>query len=185
MAQKNSLEGAIQNIIDNLEIVADTTSKLVAKRVEKDFNEQTKNVIDEYYDYQFGSYTKYGRQHNLYNIYNVTSNVKKRGKSYTITTEVQMDSSALEGVYHSNSSKHQGSGPWSSGGQVEADYVFENFLAGEHPWTRFEDGVYVYGENKDKLSPDKKMKNYLKKYGDKYFDDYLQTTLSQLLKLYM
>lgn len=185
MAQKNSLEGAIQKMIDNVETVAEVAGRLVMKQVQKDFDSATKNVIDEYYDYKNGSYTKYGRQHNLYNIYNVASSFKKHGKSYTITTEVMMNSSALEGVYHSNSSKHQGSGPWESGGQVEADYVFENFLAGEHPWTRFEDGVYVYGEKKDKMSPDTKMKKYLKKYGEKYFDDYMQKTIAYLLKQYM
>ena len=188
MAQKNSLEDAIQQMIDNVNTVAEVAGKRVMKQVQEDFNAATKNVIDEYYDYKYGSYTKYGRQHNLYNIYNVTSSIKKHGKTYTITTNVNMDSSALKGVYHSNSSKHHAHGPmleWKKGGDVEADYVFENFLAGEHPWTRFEDGVYVYGENKDKMSPDAKMKKYLKKYGEKYFDDYMQKTIAYLLKQYM
>ena len=185
MARNNSLEDAIQKMIDNVETAAEVAGGLIKQQVEKDFKAATKNVVDEYYDYKNGSYTKYGRQHNLYNIYQVTSNLNKKGKSYVITTDIRMDSSALEGVYHSNSSKHQGSGPWESGGQVEADYVFENFLAGEHPWTRFENGTYVYGENKDKMSPDKKLNEYLKKYGARYFDDYLQKTFSQLLKLYM
>lgn len=185
MAQNNSLESAIQKMIDNAEMVAEVAGKLVMKRVRQDFDDKTKKVIDEYYDYKYGSYTRYGRQHNLYNIYNVKTDFRKHGKVYTITTEVKMDSSALEGVYQSNSSKHRGSGPWEGGGQVEADYVFENFLAGEHPWTRFENGMYVYGEKKDKMSPDVKMKRYLKKYGSKYFDEYLQKTIVQLLKLYM
>jgi hypothetical protein len=186
MAQQNSLEKAIQKMIDNVETVAEVAGKLVMKKVQKDFEEATKNVVDEYYDYKYGSYTKYGRQYNLYNIYNVSSDFKKYGKTYTITTNVHMDSSALEGVYHSNSSKHQGSGPWESGGQVEADYVFENFLEGEHPWTRFlGDGKYKYGEKRDRMSPKQKLNQYIKNYEDKYFNDYMTKTIARLLELYM
>ena len=189
MAQKNSLEEAIQKMIDDVETVAEVAGKLVMKKVQEDFEKATKNVIDEYYDYKFGSYTKYGRQYNLYNIYSVNSEFKKHGKNYTITTNVHMDSSALEGVYHSNSSRHHAHGPmleWKKGGDVKADYVFENFLEGEHPWTKFlGDGKYKYGEKKDKMSPKQKLNQYINKYEGKYFNDYMTKTIARLLELYM
>ena len=185
MAEAKSLGDAIQKLIDNVETVAEIAGNISSKQAEKDFNDAAKAAVDKYYEYQNGAYTKYGRQHNLYDIYKVNSNLTKRGKTFTITTDIKMDSSPLDGAHHSNSSKHQGGGSWSSGGQVEGDYVFENFLKGAHPWTYFKDGEYVYGENIDKEIPDKFLKDFIKNYGSRYFEDNFQKIIAQLLKVYL
>jgi hypothetical protein len=185
MAEAKSLGDAIQKLIDNVETVAEIAGNISRLQAEKDFNDAAKTAVDKYYEYKNGAYTKYGRQHNLYDIYKVNSDLKKRGKTFTITTNIDMNSAPLEGAYHSNSSKHQGGGSWESGGQVEGDYVFDNFLQGEHPWTYFKDGEYMYGETVDKEIPDDFLKDFIKNYGSRYFEDNFQKTIAQLLKVYL
>ena len=121
----------------------------------------------------------------MYDIYKVNSDLRKRGRTFTLTTNIDMNSAPLEGAYHSNSSKHQGGGSWESGGQVEGDYVFENFLQGEHPWTYFKDGEYMYGETVGKEIPDEFLKDFINNYGSRYFEDNFQKTIAQLLKVYL
>lgn len=185
MAEAKTLGDAIQKLIDNVETVAEIAGNISRKQAEKDFNDAAKAAVDKYYEYQNGAYTKYGRQHNLYDIYNVDSDLKRKGKSFVLTTNINMDSSSLEGAYHSNSSKHQGTGSWNSGGQVEGDYVFKNFLEGAHPWTYFKDGEYMYGETIGKEIPDKFLKDFIKNYGSRYFEDNFQKIIAQLLKVYL
>lgn len=186
MANNATLGDAIQRLMDNAENAAAFASVALRNQIKKDFEKAAHDAVDKYYEYQNGAYTKYGRQYHLYDVYIVTSDFKKKGKGYTIDAAITMDSDILEGLYNSNSSKHSGSGPWESGGDVEADYVFQNFLKGAHPWTN---GYPLNGVetlqykllNKTKPSPEQILNKYLKNYNlDKYFNE----TLSGLLKLY-
>ena len=188
MAKNNSLGDAIQKIINNAENAAAMSSVILKNQIKKDFEKAARDAVDKYYEYQNGAYTKHGRQYRLYDIYTVSADTTRKGKGYTIDVAITMDSDILNGVYHSKSSKHSGNKPWEEGGDVEAEYVFKNFLSGAHPWTN---GWPVSGEdelrykllNKTKPSPEQILNNYLKSY-DKYLNKHFHETLTGLIKLY-
>ena len=100
-----------------------------------------------------------------------------------------MSSDPLDGLYHSNSNSHDGSASWNAGGDVEADYVFENFIYGKHPWTNGWplNGVdeLEYKTIRSKPSPDNYLKHYRDKYAEVYFSKHIQKTMDDLLKVYM
>jgi hypothetical protein len=92
-----------------------------------------------------------------------------------------MDSDPLEGLYHSEASEK-----WAD---VSAEYVFENFIYGRHPWTNgwpLSDAEELeYDEIRSRPSPDNYLKAYRAKYMDVYFNKHIQNTMDKLLKVYM
>lgn len=176
----------IQRMIDNLEMSVAMAAMLVKDSVEEDFKEAAKHSIDEYYEYKNGFYTQYGRQHNLYKLPKVTVGIERSGSSFTLTPTIQMRQEMLEGVYHSNSSRHNGGGSWKSGGDVEAKYVFNNFIVGKHPWSRFTpiDGDYGATTIRGK-SPNRYLNHYIRSYGDKYFCKRVDAAMAKVLAMYM
>ena len=181
MATGKTLSEAIQMLIDNVELTAETTGLLVKQKMQEDFEDMAKGTVDKYYEYKKGQYTKYGRQHNLYKVYNVTTNMKHTKKAIKVEVNIHMDSDALDGLYHSNASEK-----WAD---VEADYVFKNFMLGYHPWTNGWpiSGVadLVYKEIKASPRVETTINKYKKSYGDKYFSKYVDTILMQLIKVYL
>lgn len=188
MARDATLGDAVQKIIDNAESATAFASIALKNQIKKDFEKVAREAVDKYYEYKNGSYTRRDRQYRLYNVYAVTANSTKKGKGYAIDADITMDSDILYGWYNSNSARHNGTDSWKYGGDVEADYVFENFLKGDHPWTN---GYPLSGEkslkykliNGTKPSPEKILNNYLKTY-DQKLDRYFNEILSGLLKLY-
>jgi hypothetical protein len=151
----------------------------------KDFEKAARDAVDKYYEYQNGRHTKHERQYRLYNVYKVTTSSAKNGKGYTIDATITLDSDYLEGLYYSNSTKHDGSQPWKQGGDVEAEYVFENFIKGAHPWTN---GWPLNGEKdleykliRKRPSPGGMLDKYLKNYE---LHDRFDEILYDLLRLY-
>lgn len=181
MATGNSLSDAIQIIIDNIDTAAYTAGVLASQQMKKDFEEMAKGLVDKYYQYQNGQYTRYGRQHNLYNIYTVTTNVKKGKNSIDIELNLDLDPNKLEGLYHSNASEK-----WAN---VGADYVFRNFMEGTHPWTNAWplSGASALEYKEIKASPkvNPAINKYKKSYGDKYFNSYVDKIFMQLIKVYL
>ena len=197
MAKNNSLSQDMQTLIDHAEFVAASASVLIKEKMKEDFQKAAEKSVDKYYEYKKGSYTKYGRKHNLYKIYSINASVSKKGDDITLSASILMDSDILEGLYHSNSQYHQEDGPWESYkgdysgpdkdyGNVEADWVFKNFLSGKHPWTN---GWPMSGKSKlktgfkhSKPSPDKFLQKYLESYGEKYIDKYMQEIMINFMK---
>ena len=189
MAKVNSLSDAIQNMIDDVERATAFAGVFLKNKVQSDFENAAKTSVDKYYSYKNGYYTKYGRQYRLYKVYDVKTDVYREKDNIVISTGVYMDSDKLEGLYHSNSSLHNGSGPWESGGDVDEKYVFENFIRGIHPWTNgwplTSATQLMYDEIKSKPSPDNYLNKYVDKYVDVYFNKHIQKTMDGLLKAYM
>lgn len=177
---ESGLVAAIQHIIDNVETAAEIAGNMCRIKAEQDFNKAAKQAVDYYYEYPV---TSYYRQYHLYDIYNVTSTLKKRKGVYTIKTEIKFDSGPLDGVYHSHSSKHNGGGAWSSGGDVEGDWVFKNFLRGAHPWTQeiVYKEEYKSGLNVQEPSPNKYLREFINSYGPNHFEPYFQKSIALLL----
>ena len=184
---KGSLSDAIQGLIDNIEYTAVASTLLIKEDVKKDWDTAAKRAVDQYYLYTNGYYTKHGREYNLYKSYKVSVDASRKDDVITISAKITMDPSLLEGLYHSNSKKHIGSGPWEKGGDVEASYVFKNFIKGQHPWTTFNPTVGDDGEldYHYKLIQGKRpttyLNNFVKKYGPQ-FDRHVQNTIGKLLK---
>ena len=92
-----------------------------------------------------------------------------------------MDSEPLEGLYHSNASEK-----WAD---VEASYVFKNFMAGLHPWTngypRSGAEELKYREYKGSPLVKNTVRKYKKTYGDKYFSKYIDKIFMQMIKIYL
>lgn len=181
MSNNVSVVTAIQKMIQDIDSVADKAAYQLQLQVKKDFDKASESIVDEYYKYP----VKYHREYNLYDIYNVKSNLKRHGHIYTITTEIELNSDILNGIYYSHSKKHHGSGSWSDGGQVEGDYVFTNFMEGAHPWTQFNNGDYIYGVEIGGTIPHKDFKKYVKDYGPKYFETHIQQVMGDILKKYI
>lgn len=189
MANKNSLSDTIQKMIDDIDRAGAIAGVLLKDQVHKDFEKAAKTSVDNYYKYKNGEYTRYERQYRLYSIYKVQTTISREKDNIIISTGIYMNSDPLEGVYHSNSSKHQGGGSWALGGDVEADYVFKNFISGKHPWTN---GWPHSGANSleydlisNKPSPDNYLKRYRDRYVDIYFNKHIQKVMDNLLKIYM
>lgn len=198
MGKSGSLGSEMQKLIDNAEGVLKYATKTLKNKMDEDFKKVAKQSVDKYYEYKNGPYTKHGRRYNLYKIYNVTTTVSKKEGSTKITTLLLMESDPLEGVYKSNSSYHQGNGPWKSYdgaygpgldyGGVEADYVFENFIHGRHPWTNGWSPIWGVdyshlkkGYKHDKVSPNKFLDKYAESYGKKYIDKYMQDIMIKFM----
>jgi hypothetical protein len=190
MAKAKTLSDAIQNMIDNIDQATSVAGTLIKARVHEDFEKAAKTSVDKYYEYKNGYYTKHGRKHRLYKTYDVKTSIKHEGNNIVISAGIYMSSDPLEGLYHSNSSLHDGDGPWRRGGDVEAEYVFKNFISGQHPWTNawplenYEEGLQ-YKLIKSKPSPDHYLKNYRDKYINTHFNKHVNKTLDNLLKFYM
>lgn len=184
--KNDSLTDKIQKMIDNIDYVQGTLGLLVKDNVKKDFEKAAKESVDKYYEYKKGSYTQYGRKHRLYGVYNVTTSIKNKNGTIVITPRIEMNSDSLEGVYHTNSIKHNGNSSWDDGGDVEADYVFENFIYGFHPWTNgwplSEDEDLRYKRIKQKgQSPNAFLNSYIDNYNKKFFSKYVQDIMNKLL----
>lgn len=181
MAKENSLSDAIQNMINDVERATVMAGLLIKDKVQKDFEKAAKTSVDKYYSYKNGYYTKYQRQYRLYNTYSVKTDISREGDNIVISTGVYMDSDPLEGLYHSNASKK-----WED---VDAEYVFENFIYGRHPWTNgwplSGAAELEYDEIRSKPSPDSYLKRYRDKYVDVYFNKHVQSIMDNLLKVYM
>jgi hypothetical protein len=181
MAKNNTLSDAIQGMIDDIDRASAYAGVYLMKKVNNDFKNAARTSVDKYYEYENGYYTKYERQYRLYNTYDVKTDVKREGSNIVISTGVYMNSDPLEGLYHSNASEK-----WAD---VDAEYVFKNFVYGRHPWTNGWplSGVQEleYKEIKSRPSPDRYLRNYVENYSKAYFSKHIQATLDGLLKAYM
>ncbi len=188
MAKNAALGDAIQKIIDNVEDAVASTSVALRDEMKKDFEKVARESVDKYYEYQNGGYTKRGRQYRLYNIYQVHATSRRKGDGYIVKTSLIFDSDTLEGVYKSHSKKHQGEGSWASGGNVEAEYVFKNFFAGEHPWTngypRTADTLEYRLIKGAEPSPRRTLDKYFENY-ERILNRHFNEILSRLLKSYL
>ena len=172
---------AIQMLIDNIETAASIAGQMANVKMQQDFTEMAKGTVDTYYEYVNGQYTRYGRTHSLYNIYTVTTKMSKSKSSIDLEVNLNLDPGKLEGIYHSHSSKK-----WANVGGM---YVFDNFMAGRHPWTN---GWPLSGakelEYKEiQASPQvsKTINKYKRAYGDKYFKPYVDGIFMSLIRSYL
>ena len=190
-----TLESAIQEMINNVDKIATIATFTVKEQMKKDFNKAAKDAVDQYYKYKKGFYTMHGRKHNLYKVPDVSVSTSRDTKKIYFSASIDLKEDPLEGVYHSNSSKHDGSGPWEKGGDVEASYVLYNFTYGYHPYSRWspldvpeDENPYRYRTIKGKgPSPHTMLSKFTrdKEYGDKYFKKHMDKTLNKLFELYL
>lgn len=169
MANKSNgvFANAIDTIVQNAPQILEDVAKQCKDKMEKDFAQKAKAVVDHYYE----SYEPvwYKREGHLHDIYHVESRMRHQGNRIIITAEAVFDSAPLDGVYHSFSQYHQGQGAWGDGGQVEGEWVFYQFLAGAHPYY---DPANGYSPIMDDISPKDSLNQYSKRYGTVYLDSY-------------
>jgi hypothetical protein len=181
---RGTLEDAIQKMIDNAETALQTAAVLTVQQIEKDFKKAAKDTVDNYYKYVEGGYTKYGRQYSLYNLPLITTSVKKGKGKVSINANILMDADRITGEH-----KSHGKGAKYADG-VSSDYIFNLFMANEHPWTNawplngVEELEYrtIAGEGP---KPDKYLNKYINEYGEKYAGAHFEKCVMALLKLYL
>lgn len=193
-SNRNVLSKAIDIMMDDIDDIAYKAAIRIKHKMNSDFLKAAKNAVDTYYL----SYTpsQYNREEHLYDTYKVTTKMKTNPSNgtYEITTNVLFTPDELEGVYHTNSSKHGGGGSWADGGDVEASWVFSNFAEGRHPYTTYEfihneDGSwgveYHYETIDDSVTPREIIEEFSKKYNTQYFDKYVKQELVNELQRYV
>lgn len=188
-----TLEDAIQGMIDDVQRATISAALLTKDQVKKDFENAAKESVDKYYEYKKGYYTRHLRQYRLYKTYSVKTDIQKSKGGIGINATIRMSSDPLEGEYFSNSTRPFGVGPQrpASYGKtpVDAEYVFENFIYGRHPWTN---GWPIsgaddleYKEFTKRPTPNSFLNNYIDSYGEKYFSKRFEQNLMKLLKAYL
>lgn len=183
----NTLEGAIQNVIDNIEAASAVAGLILKDKVHEDFHQAAKTSVDKYYSYKNGGYTKYGRQYRLYKTYDVRTDVYREGQNIVISTGVYMSSDPLEGLYHNRpwEEERKVQGKWTD---VDADYVFNNFIQGLHPWTNgwplSGAAELEYKTKKSSPSPESYLLRYRDRYNDVYFSKHLQNVMDNVINMY-
>ena len=183
-----TLSGAIQEMINNIDDVCREVALRSSKKITKDLLEKAESIVDKYYSYKKGSYTKYGRTYQLYDIYRTNKpRARKSAKGgYVASAVLTFDENELE--YHSNSKKHKKSGEaWENGGDVENSYVFnELFLEGMHPWysgSPVNDNSYTLIQHG--VNVNEEFERYQQKYDELYLKDYLNDIIVDIANSYL
>lgn len=185
MAKVETFSDAIKDMMKNVDKVSREVAQKVSEKMTVDIANKTQDILDKYYSYKKGSYTKSGRTYQLYEMYetDLPKAVKASG-GYIARGRVKFDPNILE--YHSNSSKHNGDSPWSSGGDVESSYVYDElFFEGKHPWysgAPYNDGSYTL--IKHGVNVGKAFKDFDNKYDDQYLHDYFNSIVAKTMQKY-
>ena len=198
MVNKNSAAEILKRMKADVENITEQAAVMFKEKVHEDLQDAAKQSVDLYYRYKNGWYTKYGRQHNLYHTYTVSSEISRSGDIFSVNTEVFFDAAHLEDLYESNSQYHQIEGmPWKRDGALTGTksgppnpvWIFSNFMSGYHPWTN---GWPLGGAKelrvkkiKKSPSPDKFLTDYMDSYHKRYADKYLEDIIVKLLKNYI
>ena len=181
MANNRTLSDAIQKMIDNIDKATKEVALEVSKRMVKDLNDKAEQVIDDFYSYKHGSYTRNGREYQLYSIYKVNDpNVKKNKNGYTAQGILTFDESKLK--HYSNTGLDE------FNGVVQSDYVFnELFLKGQHPWfsgAPYNDGSYDLIQQ-DAPPAGREFESFVKNYDSLYLDAYVPEIVEKAIKTYL
>jgi hypothetical protein len=185
MAKVETFSDAIEEMMKNVDKVCKEVAQKVSEKMADDIEKKTEEIVDKYYEYKNGSYTKHERTYQLYEFYNIAApKVSKSGNGYIARGKVTFDPDLLE--YYSNSSKHQGNGSWKSGGDVESDYVYESlFFEGKHPWysgAPVNDGSYELRPGGYNIK--KAYQQFDDTYDDKYLTDYFNSIVVKAMQQY-
>ena len=195
MAKKsNPFVDAIDQMIKNSDAICQELAKEASKKMEKDFENMAKHIVDKYYEYKKGSYTKYGRTYQLYNIYEATTSVTKSARGYAASVNLTFDPSKMD--HSSNSKQHQGDWDWNEMrvqndipmyGNVSEDYIYVKlFYYGKHPWySGANPNDNSYKLIKSGYNVEKKFKEFIKGYEDKYLKDYIQDIFVNIMAKYI
>ena len=178
MADSGILNDAIKDIIENIDAINKEISQKASVKITEDLLRKTKDIVDEYYNYTNGSYTKYDRTHQLYTFYNVkTPKSQKYKNGYVAQGTIMFDPSKLE--YHSNSSELYKN--------IDSNYVYEDlFYKGMHPWysgARVNDMSYKL--IKGGVNINKEFKRFDKMYDRIYLDDYMSGIVDTTIGKYL
>ena len=149
-----------------------------AKKIEPEFEKQVldKTVKDYYESY---SPKKYKRKKSLYKAWEPQCNVK--GSSVELSAKYD---TSLMGQHTSNSWYHQSGGSWvdharlsdkQSNGLPENDWIFSNFLQGEHP-------IYVLNRQLDIVINNSKSSTPALTNLNKYWDIFEVSRQDEIIK---
>lgn len=184
MSNQGAIERAVDRMMDDVKLIIAQAAKNISKKVEEDYKMAARSAVDNYY----ASYipTSYTRQGELYGMYKAKARAYQKGNDWIIKASVVFDSDLIEGKHHSYSSFHQGAGDWSGGGDVEAEWIFMNFMEGRHPITELNlDGKgleYVYSTIDDSVTPREILDNFNKNYQTQYFNKHVEHELMSQLQ---
>lgn len=167
MAKAKTFDAVIQNITDNYENLLSDAVKSVAKRAEKEIYDKSVDILYEYY---YGAYEpkSYDRTFALQRSFIPFTKISKRDTELECVVGVEYDPWVLEEYVGAvNDFAYDASKKY---GQVDGDWVIDNFLQGKHPYT---DGSSQPGTpvkyRQSKLNQGTEMKRYLNYYAYSIF----------------
>lgn len=163
MGKAISIDEAINKIIENYSVNIKGAVEYASDKAVEDIYQYAFNCLDQYYaNYDPNVYNR--TDHLGDAILPYAAKIKQTKKQISSTVGIQYDSTPLEGVYYSYSTKYGATykdGKLVEPGHPDGWWVLENYLKGVHPAT---DGGTTYYEIQDPRSPYDLM------------DEYLQTT---------
>lgn len=136
MAKAKTIDDVVKTIIDNYSTLLEDAVKHVAKQTEKEIKDKAVAVLHEYY---YGGYkpTSYERSYALEHAIVPFSYTSRTGSAKNLKLQcnvgVEYSPLALENyIGEANNYSYDASKKY---GEVDADWVIENFWAGRHPYT--------------------------------------------------
>jgi len=139
-----SIDEAFAAILKDCQNIAVEAVKNAAKKTQKDIIVEANSYLQKYYNNYKPKY--YKRKFNLHKAITPVFEDKSSGDKISIEVGVEYNSSALNGLYKSNSRWHQSGDAWkpvinysnfsADNGIPEPDWILENFLEGVHPWAQ-------------------------------------------------
>lgn len=139
-----SIDEAFAAILTDCRSIAVEAVRNAAKKTQADIVKEAESYLQKYYNNYTPKY--YKRKHNLQKAIKPVFEDKSSGDNISIEVGVEYNSSALNGLYKSNSRWHQSGDAWkpvtnysnfsADNGIPEPDWILENFLEGIHPWAQ-------------------------------------------------
>ena len=188
----SALNNAIDDVLKDYKSAMKNAVKVAVEQAKEDFMSKAKTCLEEYYD-NYDPTERYERTETLQ--YAFLPYTKLKYKNDKISGEVGVEYSphvlsqfieaqepyiAEDGVKtykhigYYGSRKHQPVDTW---------WVIDNYLRGVHPYTNggTTSETAVYYEIYDAVSPDKKMKTFIKEYGKTFDANVLSSLLEQVV----
>lgn len=184
MAKAKTLDQAITKVVMDYRNSLETAAKYAIKKAESDIYDYSMSFLQEYY-YEFQPDThkpnSYERSDSLKHAFFKFSNVRRKGTLIECEAGIEYSALALEQYVGSNNNyAYDASKKY---GQVDAEWVLDNYLNGLHPYT---DGSPIPGTQMfyyEGYSPTLKMKMKLSNYGPIFQKNLLLSFANQVVDI--
>ena len=176
MAKAKTFDQAIDELLNNWSDAIGEAAVYATKKAEEDFYNHSMKFLEQYYD-QYDP-IRYKRSDSLRHAFVKFSNVKRHSKTIQCEAGVVYDAWLLEDYVGANNNyAYDASKKY---GQVDGDFVINNYLEGLHPYTSgsTEPGTPI--QYHQYYSPTSKMREEMENYGPTFQKNLLMSFAIQI-----